>query len=489
MQPRLDLRLSQRLIMTPQLQQAIKLLQLSRLELQEALTLQLEDNPLLEEGSQELEDVETEVGASEEGADAGTVKQDEEDGASSPGGDETSREELAGAWDEYFDDDRRWGDVEAPRTGRDELPSLEQTMTKTASLEDHLVWQLALAPLDRAEQEIGRSIIGNLDEDGYLRTSLEELATAAGVSLAQATQVLKVIQGFDPVGVAARDLSECLLAQIEHLGLGGSLVEAIIRHYLSDLEHKRYPAIAKALGVPLDTVLHAIKIIEGLEPKPGRPFFSSDNHPIIPDVYVFKSEGQWTVRLNDDGMPRFRINSYYRRFLTGKRDPTDATRVFLDEKLRSAQWLIRSIDQRNKTIVRVVESIVKAQEPFFEHGVQYLKPMVLRDVAEDVSMHESTISRVTSNKYLHCSQGIFELKFFFNTSIPRSQEGLTELSSVAVREMIRKMVEEEEPNRPLKDQEIVVRLKAQNVVLARRTVAKYRMELNIPSASRRRRVS
>ncbi len=356
MQPRLDLRLSQRLIMTPQLQQAIKLLQLSRLELQQALTQQLEENPLLEEGSQELEDVETEVGASDEAVDTGTVKQEEEDGAGGAGGDESSREELTGAWEEYFDDDRRWGDVEAPRTGRDELPSLEQTMTKIASL-----------------------------------------------------NVLKVIQGFDPVGVAARDLPECLLAQIEHLGLGGSLVEAIIRHHLADLEHKRYPAIAKALGVPMDAVLHALKIIEGLEPKPGRPFFASDNHPIIPDVYVFKSDGQWVVRLNDDGMPRFRINSYYRRFLAGKRDPSDATRAFLDEKLRSAQWLIRSIDQRNKTIVRVVESIVKTQEPFFEHGIQYLKPMVLRDVAEDVSMHESTISRVTSNKYLHCTQGIFEL--------------------------------------------------------------------------------
>src|SRR5713101_4730463 len=250
MQPRLDLRLSQRLIMTPQLQQAIKLLQLSRLELQEALTQQLEENPLLEEGSSELEDSETEAGTSDEGQDTGTVKRDED-----------------------FDDDRRWGDVEAPRNGRDELPSLDQTMTKTASLEDHLVWQLALAPLDRAEQDIGRSIIGNLDEDGYLRTPLEELVSASGVSLAQATHVLKVIQGFDPVGVAARDLPECLLAQIEHLGLGGSLVEAIIRHHLSDLEHKRYPAIAKALGVPVEAVLHAIKIIEGLEPKPGRPFF------------------------------------------------------------------------------------------------------------------------------------------------------------------------------------------------------------------------
>jgi len=191
--------------------------------------------------------------------------------------------------------------------------------------------------------------------------------------------------------------------------------------------------------------------------------------------------------LNDDGIPRFRISSYYRRFLVGKRDPSDTTRAFLDEKLRSAQWLMRSIEQRNKTIARVVESIVKFQEPFFEHGVQYLRPMILRDVAEDVSMHESTISRVTSNKYLHCPRGIYELKYFFNASIPRSQEGLVELSSVAVREMIRKMVDQEDPVRPLKDQEIVARLQAQNVVLARRTVAKYRMELNIPSASRRKR--
>ncbi len=488
MQPRLDLRLSQRLIMTPQLQQAIKLLQLSRLELQEALTQQMEENPMLEEAGSELEDAEAELGAAEETP--GTTKSEDREGEVVPtetGGEETTRNELSGSWDEYFDDDRKWGDIEAPRNGRDELPSFEQTTAKTASLEDHLLWQVALSPLDKIEQEIGKSIIGNLDEDGYLRIPLEELAAESGMPFAQATHVLKIIQAFDPVGVAARDLRECLLAQIEQLGLGGTLAEAIIQKHLSDLERKRYPAIAKALGVSVDAVLHATKVIEGLEPKPGRPFFTAENHPIIPDVYVVKSDGHWTVMLNDDGMPRFRISSSYRRFLTGKRDPTDATRAFLDEKLRSAQWLIRSIEQRNKTIVRVVESIVKVQEPFFEHGIQYLRPMVLRDVAEDVSMHESTISRVTSNKYLHCSQGIFELKFFFNTSIPRSQEGLTDLSSVAVREMIRKMVDEEDNLRPLKDQEIVARLKAQNVILARRTVAKYRMELNIPPASRRKR--
>jgi RNA polymerase sigma-54 factor len=487
MQPRLELRLSQKLIMTPQLQQAIKLLQLSRLELQEALTQQLEENPMLEESTAEAEETETEteLGPTEDTQEV--PKSDDADGVASADGEAADRDDVASTWEEYFDDDRKWGDVEAPRSGRDELPSVDQTMTKTASLEDHLLWQLGLSPLDKAEQEIGREIIGNLDEDGYLRMPLEDLAVVTGAPVERVARVLTVVQALDPVGVAARDLRECLLAQVEQLGLAGTLVEATVRHHLADLERKRYPAIAKALGVSLDAVLHATKVIEGLEPKPGRPFFNFDIRPIIPDVYVVKSDGQWEVHLNDDGMPRFRISAYYRRFLVGKRDPSDATRAFLDEKLRAAQWLIRSIEQRNKTIVRVVESLVKFQEPFFEQGIQYLRPMILRDVAEDVGMHESTISRVTSNKYLHCSQGIFELKFFFNTSIPRSQEGLTELSSVAVREMIRKMVEQEDAGRPLKDQEIVARLRAQNVVLARRTVAKYRMELNIASASRRKR--
>ncbi len=451
MQPRLELRLSQKLVMTPQLQQAIKLLQLSRLELQEALTQQLEENPMLEEAGPELEDAETDTGPSDDTV--GPTKGDEPEPTAGSDTAASERDDSASSWDEYFDDDRKWGDVEAPRVGRDEMPSIDQTMAQGTTLEEHLLWQLALSPLDKTDLEIGRAIIGNIDEDGYLRVSLASLINTNNMTPAHAAQVLKVVQGFDPSGVAARDLKECLAIQIEQLGLSGSLVEAIVVNHLPDLERKRYPAIAKALGASVEAVVHATKIIEGLEPKPGRPFYSSDSSAIIPDVYVVKSDGAWIVMLNDDGIPRFRI----------------------------------SFEQRNKTIARVVESIVKFQEPFFEHGVQYLRPMILRDVAEDVSMHESTISRVTSNKYLHCPQGIYELKYFFNASIPRSQEGLVELSSVAVREMIRKMVDQEDPVRPLKDQEIVARLQAQNVVLARRTVAKYRMELNIPSASRRKR--
>src|SRR5437660_622567 len=369
MQPRLDLRLSQKLVMTPQLQQAIKLLQLSRLELQDALTQQLEENPMLEEAGAEVDEADTEIAANDETP--AVAKTD--DVAPSAEAPSEERDELASSWDEYFDDNQRYGDMEAPRTGRDEMPSIDKTMKQGESLEEHLLWQLALSPLDKAEQEVGRAIIGNLDEEGYLRTPLEDLAETTGTSMAQSLEALKVIQGFDPAGVAARDLKECLLLQIEQLGLAGSLVEMIVRHHLMDLERKRYPSIAKSLGVTVDAVVQATKIIEGLEPKPGRPFFPSDSHPIIPDVYV-----------------------------------------------------------------------VKFQEPFFDHGVQYLRPMILPDVAEDVQMHESTISRVTSNKYLHCPQGILELKFFFNASIPRSQEGLIELSSVAVREMIRRMVEQED---------------------------------------------
>ncbi len=490
MQPRLELRLSQRLMMTPQLQQAIKLLQLSRLELQESLAQQMAENPMLEEAAPELEDLNAEPGSVEEAF--GTAKSEESRDETIPAeaaGDEAAGHESAGSWDEYFSDDRKWGAGEAARNGREDLPSFEQTTAKTTSLEDHLLWQLALSPLDTREQEIGRSIIGNLDEDGYLRMPLDELAAESGLSSAQATHVLKAIQAFDPVGVAARDLRECLLTQIEQLGLAGTLAETIIRNHLSGLERKRFTALAKALGASVDAVAHAARVIEGLEPKPGRPFFTAANHAIVPDVYVVKADGQWVVMLNDDGMPKFRISSDYRLVLAGKRDSSDTTRAFLDDKFRSAQWLIRSIEQRNKTIVRVVESIVKVQEPFFEHGIQYMRPMVLQDVADAVSLHESTISRATAGKYLHCAQGIFELKFFFNTRVSCSQEGLADLSSVAVREMIRRMIGEEDGRRPLQDQEIAVRLKAHNVRLARRTVAKYRMALHIPTASRRMRAS
>lgn len=503
MKLRLDLKLSQKLIMTPQLQQAIKLLQLSRLELQQTLQQQLLENPLLEELAVEQEDQDDVVAETLDRAEPSAVGPASEEAAhEAPTTDDaTNPEELSAAnWEDYFDTDRRGGDSEYSTSSHEEFPSYEQTVARSTSLEDHLLWQLSLSGLSEQEKVIGRLIIGNLEDDGYLRMSLEETASGTGYSVKEIESVLKDIQTFDPSGVAARDLAECLLLQVRHLGLTsmgslgarpGSLktavVEGIILHHLKDLEKRQYSRIAKAMNVSVDEVFQATKVIEALEPKPGRPFDTSQNYVIVPDVFVVKNEGEWVVLLNDDGLPRMRISPYYKQLLTSGKSGAVETKAYLDEKLRAAQWVIRSIEQRNKTIVKVVTSIVKFQEGFFEHGIQHLKPLVLKQVAEDIGMHESTISRVTANKYMYCPQGMLELKFFFNAGLQRADQPSDMMSSLSVREMIRKMVAEEDARKPLKDEEIAARLRTRQVMIARRTVAKYRAEDNIPSANQRRR--
>lgn len=502
MKLRLDLRLSQKLIMTPQLQQAIKLLQLSRLELQQTLEQHLLENPLLEELQAETEEAEgpaaVEDGASVESREPGPGPDQGE--APQPTDDRTNAEELsATGWEDYFDSDRRAGDVEYPGSGQDDMPSYDQTLSTSKSLEEHLVWQLSLSTIDERIRGLARLIIGNLEDDGYLRTPLEEVIARTDYTLAEAEQALSEVQKFDPAGVGARDLSECLLLQLGYLGRGpmgslgarpgalrGSVVESVIKHHLKDLEKKQYAKIAKALDVSCEEVFQATKVIESLEPKPGRPFSTSDNHVIVPDVFVVKHEGEWVVLLNDDGLPRMRISPYYKQLLGGQA-ASGETKAYLDEKLRAAQWVLRSIEQRNKTIVKVVTSIVKFQQAFFDQGVEALKPLVLKQVADDVGMHESTISRVTANKYVYCPQGMFELKYFFNAGLQRADQQGEMLSSVTVREMIRKMVAEEDNAHPLKDEEIADRLRRQQILIARRTVAKYRAEENIPSASQRKR--
>ena len=502
MKLRLDLKLSQRLIMTPQLQQAIKLLQLSRLELQQSLQQHLMENPLLEELAAEVEEAE-ESNPEQNREDMPLSSPTSEASSQSEQTSETAEnpEELsAGSWEDYFDSDIRRGDSEYSSSSQDEFPSYEQTVAKTASLEDHLLWQLSLSGLSERDKEIGRLIIGNLDDDGYLRISLEELVSGTPYSVQETEAVLKDIQGFDPTGVAARDLSECLLLQLGFLhrspigslgsrpgGMKGVVVEGIILHHLKDLEKRQYARIAKTLNVSLEEVFQATKVIEALEPKPGRPFSNTQNYVIVPDVFVVKNEGEWQVLLNDDGLPRMRISPYYKQLMGSGQSSSAETKAYLDDKLRAAQWVIRSIEQRNKTIVKVVSSIVKFQEAFFEQGIQYLKPLVLKQVAEDIGMHESTISRVTANKYMYCPQGMLELKFFFSAGLQRADQPSDMLSSVTVREMIRKMVAQEDAKKPLKDEEIAARLRNQQVMIARRTVAKYRAEDNIPSANQRKR--
>jgi len=505
MKLRLDLRLSQKLIMTPQLQQAIKLLQLSRLELQQTLSQHLMENPLLEETQTDAEAEEPEEASTEEweqGQQSKGTSEEQESPESGKSEDTEKPDEISqGSWDDYFDGDRIAGGRQSSASNQDELPSYEQTLAKPTSLEEHLLWQLALTEMSPVEKPIARAIIGNIDDDGYLRMSAEDLAADVKEPVETVESVLRQVQSFDPAGVGARDLSECLLIQLGFLdrtaigpsskrpgSLKGSLVESIVRFHLKDLEKKQYARMAKALDTTVEAVIEAMHVIEGLEPKPGRPYFSANNFAIVPDVFVVKNEGEWTVLLNDDGLPRLRISPYYKQMMTGSlKDDSEAAKVYMDEKYRGAQWLIRSIEQRNKTILKVVRSIVKFQEPFFEQGVQSLKPLVLKQVAEDIGMHESTISRVTANKYMYCPQGMLELKFFFNTALQRTDQSQDALSSVTVRDMIKKMIAEEDPRRPLKDEEIAARLQNHHIIIARRTVAKYRSEVNIPSASQRRR--
>ena len=498
MELRLELKLTQKLVMTPQLQQAIKLLQLSRLELQQTLSQHLMENPLLEEGESEVEE--------EEGTDSpAEVKETvSADGESSGEVEQTEFSETLSSeeWDNYYESDWRAGGASTSSSTVDEdFPSYEQTLTKPTSLEDHLLWQLRLSSGHEEEQAIGTILIGNIDEDGYIRTSLEEIAVSAQVSLHQVENALDLIHTFDPPGVGARDLQECLNIQLRHLHYGlvhshhgengagpDSLLKTIVANHLPDLQKKRYQNIAKEVGVSLDEVYAAVHIIAGLEPKPGRPYFIDTNQIIIPDVFVFKDEGEWVVLLNEDGLPRVRISPYYKEMMGGGRDEAASTKEYLEDKLRGAQWIIRSLDQRNKTILKVVHSLIHFQESFLDKGIQYLKPLVLKHVAEDVGMHESTISRVTTNKYMYCPQGMLELKFFFNAGIQRSDPGAEDLSSLTVREIIREMVAHESGSKPLKDQEIVARLKYRGIVIARRTVAKYRAELHIAPASQRKRI-
>ncbi len=500
MELKLDLRLSQKLAMTPQLQQAIKLLQLSRLELQQVITQHLTDNPLLEELNADVDEGDSFV--SEETAALG--KDDVMGNRDTDGGEEGLNEFPESLspdeWEDYSESAWPSGSS-GSQTLADDFPSYEQTVENPTTLEGHLLWQLRLASENEEEKAIGLMIIGNIDDDGYLRESIEEIAKKAGVSVKKVDSVLSLIQTFDPTGVAARDLQECLLIQLRPLhtmpaGNGDargsihpkSLLALIITDHLQDLRKKRYATIAKAIGISIEEVYKAVRVIESLEPKPGRSYGASVNQIIVPEVFVRKDEGQWLVYLNEEGMPRVRINHDYERILRDRSDEGHATKTYLEEQLRGAKWVIRCLEQRNRTVLKVVRSLVKFQEPFFEKGIRYLKPCALRQVAEDVRMHESTISRVTRNKYLYCSQGLLELKFFFNAGLAPVEPGADDLSSLAVRELIREMVEQEDVRKPLKDQEIVSKLRVREIVIARRTVAKYRTALHITSASQRKRM-
>jgi len=534
-----QLKLGQQLVMTPQLQQAIKLLQLNQLELVNLVQQELQENPVLEETDLEEEtqaerddatpdefsetaDI-PEGGADEQqAADAGSTSENENselvdgsdvpldeqfsaadlsaDAAGADDGGPTDAEKIADVeWEQYLESHPMTGLDHGGIAGEDDRPSLEATYTRRPSLAEHLEWQLQVTDLDADALEIARWIIGNIDDRGFLRSTVEEIARQANAEEADVERVLAAIQQLDPTGVAARDLRECLLIQIDTLNVGDALVRTLVSEHVDMLQKRDFRGLSRVTGATLQEIADAARVIGGLEPRPGRGFGGEDPVYITPDIYVYKVGDDFHVLLNEDGLPKLKINSMYRDVLAPSstkepgQKPTATeeqliekdTKNYVHDKVRSAMWLIKSIHQRQRTIYKVMQSIISFQREFFEHGLAFLKPLNLRDVAEDIEMHESTVSRVTTNKYVHTPQGIFELKYFFNSSIGRSDGGEA-LASESVKEKIRKIIESEDPARPMSDQRISEMLKSANIDIARRTVTKYREGMNILSSTKRK---
>ncbi|HUL73917.1 MAG TPA: RNA polymerase factor sigma-54 [Vicinamibacterales bacterium] len=468
---KLNARLVQKLILTPSLQQAIKLLPMSTLELAELLNQEMVENPLLEEVP--TEDAQTaEAAATPEQPEAAKAKDDGKDAW-----DDADYEYFFG---EYLDEGYR------PRQPQEvkELPPIENTLSTKSSLADHLMWQLNLQTSDNTIREIGAAIVGNIDEDGYLVASVNEIAALGNWDVAIVEKALEHVQSFDPIGVGARDLQECLLLQLRHLGLAGTPAEVLVRDHLRLLQNHRIPELARALGVEPEEVKAHIEFIKHLDPKPGARYSPADSQYVIPDVYVVKTDDGYRALLNEDGLPQLRISPVYRRLLDKGGETSDETRAYVKDKFRSALWLLKSVDQRQKTILKVATSIINFQRDFLDRGIEHLRPLVLRDVANDIGMHESTVSRVVNNKYMHTPQGVYEMKFFFHSGISSSFG--ESVSSVTIKQRIRKIIEGEDQRRPLSDSKIMSILQKEGLVLARRTIAKYREELKIPTSNQRK---
>ncbi len=482
LEQKLQPKLSQRLIITPQLQQAIRLLQLNKLDLQQEISQELVENPALEEAATRLDET-----------------------ASEPDAAPAEREVTAGADADRSDDDfdyasffRDLEDSYQPtrgmreQRGTDELPSLEQIVSTGQRLADHLLWQLEMTIPGGKPRRIGEAIIGTLDERGYLEATDSELAGMAPEgetwTPGEITRVREQIRRFDPVGVASRDVSECLLAQLEVAGLSESKAAEAIRDHLDLLEGQRDEELQEALGVDEAELAGILDVIRHLDPRPGEKYNSQETTYITPDVHVVKDGDDYRIVLNEDGLPRLRVSPSYVRMLerAARGEESDhSAREFARDKVRSAMRLIRSLEERQRTIYKVAQSIVKFQRDFLDRGIEAIRPLVLRDVAEDIGMHESTVSRVVNSKYMHTPRGLFEMRFFFHSGL--SAAGGESISSLTVKEKIKRLVAEEPAQKPLSDQAIANVLKKEGLRIARRTVAKYREELRIPPSTERRR--
>ncbi len=474
---RQELRLTQSLVMTPQLQQAIKLLQLSRLELVEEVKQEIEENPVLEcaEGAET-----TEVTQEPEAKSADSAELDWQSYLEGASGDYSGKGSL------NFSD-------------RIEDSYIDTLSNVSGGIKEHLLEQLKLSGLSGEDIDLGFFIIGNIDDDGYLRVidendldpavcedmALEEISRNTGAPTCDVERVLGVIQDFDPAGVCARSTRESLLLQASRLTVRDTVVEEIIKNYLTPLANKNYKLIASKLSVSFDEVIDAAKIIVlHLNPMPGSGFGADESRAVIPDVYIAKVDGRYVVSQNDNGLPRLKISPYYRKLLSTNGGIKGETKEYIQERFKSALWLIKSVHQRRRTIIRVVESIVRFQREFLDKGVQYLKPLTLKDVAEDIGMHESTVSRVTSNKYADTPRGILRLKYFFSNSM--SGVDGSDVAVEYIKKKIKGLVEIEDSIKPLSDMRIVESLKGDGIVLSRRTVTKYREAMGILSSHKRK---
>jgi RNA polymerase sigma-54 factor len=470
---RQQLKLTQQLVMTPQLQQAIKLLQLSRLELAENIQQELLENPVLEIATEQvIEDSEDKE------------KKDPADDRFLSVNVEEPRQLHDPEWQDYLGE---FSSVSRQMHGRDwEVPeegmSFEARLTGKSTLLGHLSWQLRLSSLSAEELAISDVILGNLDSVGYLRESIESIAEMADCDVELAKKVLHVMQHLDPVGVCSRNLQECLLIQMRDQGLDDPILVSLVSEHLEDLEKRRYKPLAKKFKLSMEEIKAYLDCIQSLDPMPGKSFGSDDPQFTSPDVFVHQQGDDFIIVLNEDEIPALMINEAYAKDMAVQ---GSGVRDYIQDKLRSAHWLMKSLFQRQRTLYKVSESIVQFQKEFFYHGVSHLKPMILKDVALDIHMHESTVSRITTNKYISTPHGIFELKYFFNSSL--GMDDGTEAGSESVKAEIKKLISEEDPKRPLSDELISQLLKKSlGVNIARRTVAKYRMALNIESSSKRK---
>jgi RNA polymerase sigma-54 factor len=477
MEMKLNFKQEMRLVPTPMLQQAIKLLQLSRLELVQTVHQEMVENPILEEILEEDEEELEQKQENPEDPSLDSIGQTQEEPPSEKESDPLEDEQD---WDNYIQDNLSQGSSADNYTER---PSIEATYKKEPTLADHLMWQLNLSVNEDLDKFIGSSIIGNIQNDGYCIAGLQEIAEISQASEEDVLRVLRIIQTFEPNGVGAQTLKECLLIQARILPERLPLVENLIENHLERLNERYYQKIASALKVTVEEIIAAVNTIKTFDPKPGLQFSSEGIDYVIPDLVVVKTEAGYDVVLNDDGLPNIKISPYYHHLLKNTSEPK--TKEYLKKKHQAAEFLIKSIDKRRETIYKVGKSIVKLQVEFLDHGLSHLKPMVLKDVARDIEMHESTVSRITTNKYIDTAQGIFELKFFFHSGI-KSFIGNNDMSSVRVKNMIQEIIKSEDPIKPLTDDEMVEALVKRNAKIARRTVTKYRKELNILPASKRK---